>query len=64
MGRILPKAAEDNARVDYGPLMGFCAPTVRVDPHTHIATPSTEANLRDVAEIIRAKRASVDSSSS
>jgi hypothetical protein len=53
MGR-LPSAA-DEERVDYSPLLGFGAPTVRVDPHTHVATPSTGTNLREVVEIIRAK---------
>jgi hypothetical protein len=31
-----PKPASDHAmNVDYGPLLGFVSPAVRIDPHSH-----------------------------
>jgi hypothetical protein len=62
MGRLLPKANDE--AVDYGPLMGFGTPTVPVNPHTHIAQPPTETNLREVVEILRSKQAAANTSSS
>lgn len=53
MGRLLP--ASDEERVDYGPMLGFGAPNVRVDPHTHEAPPAQGTNLRKVVDILRSK---------
>ena len=55
MGRLLPVTKADDG-VDYGPLLGFGAPAVRVDPHTHVAPRPTETSLREMADIIREKK--------
>jgi hypothetical protein len=62
MGRLVPTANE--TAVDYGPLMGFGMPTVPVNPHTHIAQPPAETNLREVVDLLRSRQAAADTSSS
>lgn len=46
-------AVEERADANYSSLLGFVAPAVRIDPHTHDAEQSPQVNLRDVAETIR-----------
>ncbi len=62
MGRLLPKANDE--AVDYGALMGFGMPTVPVNPHTHIAQPAAETNLREVVDLLRSKQDAANTGSS
>ena len=61
MGRLLFEASAQEDAVDYGPLLGFGAPAVRVDPHTHLIMPQTGTSLREMADIIREKKDSKES---
>jgi hypothetical protein len=53
MGRPLKPAPEDEVKVDYGPLLGFAPPAVRIDPHAHEVDVAPAADLRKIADIIR-----------
>ena len=55
MGRLVPVEKTDQG-VDYGPMLGYGAPAVRVDPHTHIAQTPGGTSLREMADIIRDKK--------
>jgi hypothetical protein len=48
--------ADDEKRVDYGPLLGFGTPAVRIDPHSHEARGAPQTDLRQVSEIVRDRR--------
>jgi hypothetical protein len=49
-----PKPASDNAmNVDYGPLLGFVSPAVRIDPHSHELEATPQPDLRQIADIVR-----------
>jgi hypothetical protein len=49
-----PKPASDrDAEVDYGPLLGFVSPAVRIDPHSHEVEATPQPDLRQIADIIR-----------
>ena len=49
-----PKPASDSeAEVDYGPLLGFVSPAVRIDPHSHTLETAPQPDLRRIADIIR-----------
>jgi hypothetical protein len=49
---------EERKDANYSSLLGFVAPPVRIDPHTHEAEQSPQVNLRDVAETIRQRSTS------
>jgi hypothetical protein len=51
-GRLYGPAEERDA-VNYSSLLGFVAPPVRIDPHTHDIDQTPQVNLRDVVETIR-----------
>jgi hypothetical protein len=42
--------------LDYGPLLGFTPPAVRIDPHTRDVVPPVATDLRKAVEIVRRKR--------
>ncbi len=56
-GRLHGSAAEERADTNYNSLLGFVAPPVRIDPHTHDIDQSSQVNLRDVAETVRQRPA-------
>jgi hypothetical protein len=45
--------AEERKDANYSSLLGFVAPPVRIDPHTHDIDQSPQVNLKDIAETIR-----------
>ena len=48
------KPATDNLEsVDYNPLLGFVAPAVRIDPHSHEVEAAPQTDLRQIADIVR-----------
>jgi hypothetical protein len=49
---------EERKDVNYSSLLGFVAPPVRIDPHTHDAQQSPQVNLRDIVETIRQRSTS------
>lgn len=52
-GRLHGSAAEERNDTNYSTLLGFVAPPVRIDPHTHDIDQSPQVNLKDVAEAVR-----------
>jgi hypothetical protein len=46
-----------NERTDYSVLLGFVAPTERIDPHVRVVDTPPAPDLREVVEIVRDKRA-------
>ena len=47
------KPATDNLEsVDYNPLLGFVAPAVRIDPHSHEVEAAAQSDLRQIADIV------------
>ena len=49
--------SSDEDRTDYSILLGFAAPAERIDPHVHVVNTPASLDLREVAEIVRDKRA-------
>jgi hypothetical protein len=56
MGHPIKPVPEGEVKVDYSPLLGFVAPAVRIDPHSHEADAAPETDLRKIADIIRDRR--------
>jgi hypothetical protein len=52
-GRLHGSAAEERSDANYNTLLGFVAPPVRIDPHTHDIEQSSQVNLKDLAETVR-----------
>jgi hypothetical protein len=51
-----PRPTSDE-EVDYSPLLGFVARTVRIDPHARDVASPVVTDLRRVIEIVRDRRA-------
>jgi hypothetical protein len=47
---------QPSEKIDYNPMLGFIEPAVRIDPHTHEMSTESQPDLRQVADIIRARR--------
>jgi hypothetical protein len=52
----MPGIIDRDDEVDYGPLLGFTPPAVRIDPHTRDITPPATLNLRKAIEIVRRRQ--------
>jgi hypothetical protein len=48
-----PVIADSRQGVDYGPLLGFVAPAVRIDPHSHEVEAFPQADLREIVDLVR-----------
>jgi hypothetical protein len=53
-GPVLQAQAE-RPNTDYSRLLGFVAPAVRIDPHSHEAKITPQPDLRRISEIIQQK---------
>jgi hypothetical protein len=52
-GQPVKPATDNRESVDYGPLLGFVAPAVRIDPHSHEVEAAPQTDLRQIADIVR-----------
>jgi hypothetical protein len=50
---VKPPIADDWRSVDYNFLLGFVAPAVRIDPHSHEIELSPQTDLRRIVDIVR-----------